>query len=300
MFSWGPITIEGRASPAGETFINVDQRIVAGDYFEVMQIPLLEGRLFSEGDIQSAPRVAVIDQHMAQQIWPGESAVGKRVRLGADGKGRFTTVVGVVGRVKQYTLDTDSRIAMYVAHTQFPTRAMNIVLRGTPPPQGLAATVRAELRALDPDLPVYNVRTMSNRVGESLARRRFSMLLLTLFAALALGLAAIGIYGVMAYLVGQGARELAIRVALGATPQRILMLVVGQGMMVAVAGIIAGAAGAAMVTRFMRTLLFGVEATDPLTFICVATLLAGIATVASGLPARRAARVDPVVVLRGD
>jgi predicted permease len=300
MFSWGPITIEGRASPAGETFINVDQRIVAGDYFEVMQIPLLEGRLFSEGDIQSAPRVAVIDQHMAQQIWPGESAVGKRVRLGADGKGRFTTVVGVVGRVKQYTLDTDSRIAMYVAHTQFPTRAMNIVLRGTPPPQGLAATVRAELRALDPDLPVYNVRTMSNRVGASLARRRFSMLLLTLFAALALGLAAIGIYGVMAYLVSQGARELAIRVALGATPQRILMLVVGQGMMVAVAGIIAGAAGAAMVTRFMRTLLFGVEATDPLTFICVATLLAGIATVASGLPARRAARVDPVVVLRGD
>ena len=298
MFAWGPITIEGRASPAGETFINVDQRIVAGHYFEVMQIPLLEGRLFSDEDIRSNPRVAIIDQHMAQQIWPGESAVGKRVRLGADAKGPLTTIVGVVGRVKQYTLDTDSRIAMYVAHTQFPTRAMNIVLRGTTPPQGLAAAVRAELRALDSDLPVYNMRTMSNRVGESLARRRFSMLLLTLFATLALGLAAIGIYGVMAYLVSQGTRELAIRMALGATPQRILMLVVGQGMMVAVVGIMAGAAGAAMVTRFMRTLLFGVEATDPLTFVCVATLLAGTAIVASGLPARRAARVDPVVVLR--
>ena len=299
MFAWGPITVEGRASPAGEKFINVDQRIVAADYFAAMQIPLLEGRLFSEGDIRSNPRVAVIDQHMAQQIWPGESAVGKRMRLGSAGaSGTVTTVVGVVGRVKQYTLDADSRIAMYVAHTQFPTREMNVVLRASTPPEGLAAPVRAELRALDPDLPVYNVRTMSDRVDESLARRRFSMLLLTLFASLALGLAAIGIYGVMSYAVSQGTRDLAIRMALGATPRRILMHVVGQGIVVAVTGIMAGAAGAAIATRFMGTLLFGVHATDPLTFVSVAVLLAGMAIVASGLPARRAVRVDPVVVLR--
>jgi putative ABC transport system permease protein len=299
MFAWGPITVEGRMPPPGEKFINVDQRMVAGDYFRVMQIPLLEGRFFTEHDVRTGQRVAIVDRHMAEQIWPGESAVGKRVRIGGgDGNPPWTIVVGVVGRVKQYALDSDSRIAMYFAHTQFPTRAMNIVVRGGPSPEALSAPVRAEMQALDPDLPIYNVRTMATRVSESLARRRFSMLLLTLFAALALGLAAIGTYSVMAYLVSQGTRELGIRIALGATPRRILMMVVGHGMFLAGTGILAGVGCAFVVTRFMAALLFGVGATDVLTFIGVAALLIVIALVASGIPARRAARVDPIVALK--
>jgi predicted permease len=300
MFAWGPITVAGRTPPAGEKFINADMRMVAGDYFRAMEIPLLEGRLFDERDLRSTPRVTIVDQHMAQQLWPGESAVGKRIRLEGGTDPPWVTVVGVVGRVKQYTLDTDSRIAMYLAHAQFPIRAMNIVIKSGTNPGSLTAPVRAEMRAIDAGLPVYNVRPMTARVAESLARRRFSMLLLTLFAVLALGLAAIGTYGVMACNVSQGTREIGIRIALGATPRRILWMVVGQGLLVAGAGALAGIVGAVAMTRLVRTLLFGVHTTDPLTFVAVIALLAAVALVASGLPARRAARVDPVAVLKGE
>ncbi len=300
MFAWGPITVEGRTPPAGEKFINADMRMVAGDYFRAMEIPLLEGRFFEEQDLRSTPRVTIVDEHMAQQLWPGESALGKRIRLEGGPNPPWTTVVGVVGRVKQYTLDTDSRIALYLAHTQFPTRAMNIVIKGRTTADSLAVPVRAEMRAIDTDLPIYNVRPMTARVDESLARRRFSMLLLTLFAVLALGLAAIGTYGVMAYIVSQGTRELGIRIALGATPRRILWMVVGQGMFVAGAGAVVGIAGAFAMTRVVRTLLFGVESTDPMTFGSVIVVLTAVVLVASGLPARRAARVDPVAVLKGE
>ena len=157
-----------------------------------------------------------------------------------------------------------------------------------------------EIRALDPDMPLYNVRTMTNRVDESLARRRFSMLLLTLFACVALGLAAIGVYGVIAYLVSQGTREVGIRMALGATPKEILMLVVRQGMTVAFVGVIAGLVGAFLATRFMTSLLFGVSATDPMTFLGIAVVLCLTALLASYVPARRAARIDPMVSLRSE
>ena len=300
MFAWGPINIEGRTPPPGEKFINADMRMVAGDYFRAMGIPLLDGRFFDEQDLRSKPRVTIIDQHMAQQLWPGETALGKRIRLEGGSDPPWTTVVGVVGRVKQYALDGDSRIAMYLAHTQFPTRAMNLVIKSRTTADSVAGPVRAEMRAIDPDLPIYNVRPMAARVDESLARRRFSMLLLTLFAGVALGLAAIGTYGVMAYVVSQGTRELGIRIALGATPRRILWMVVRQGMFVAGAGALLGIAGAFAMTRLVRTLLFGVGSTDPTTFATVIALLAAVVLVASGLPARRAARVDPVAVLRGD
>jgi predicted permease len=299
MFAWGPIVVEGRTPPPGEKFINADMRMVSGDYFAAMQIPLVEGRLFDQHDTRSAQRVTVVDQHMAQQLWPGQSALGKRLRVGGDAEAPWTTVVGVVGSVKQYTLDSGSRIAMYLAHTQYPTRAMNVVLRSAAP-ERLAGPVRAEIRAADADLPVYNVRTMQERVSESLARRRFSMLLMTLFAGVAAGLAAIGTYGVMSYVVSQGTRELGIRIALGATPRRILALVVGNGMTAAAAGIAAGITGAFLLTRFMRTLLFGIEPTDALTFSLVPALLGIVALAANGLPARRAARVDPVVALRAE
>jgi len=303
MFAWGPITLEGRPLQPGEAFINVDLRVVAGSYFRAMEIPLLKGRLFNEHDTRDRARVVIVDDFMARQLWPAEEPLGKRIRTGgidATANAPWQTVVGVVGRVKQYTLDGDSRIAMYLPHTQSIGRAMNVVLRTSGDPAALTSAVRREVRALDPDLPIYNVRTMAQRVDESLARRRFSMLLLTLFAGLALGLAAIGIYGVVAYLVTQGTRELGIRMALGATPRAILLLILQHGLRVALVGVGAGLAGAFALTRFMRNLLFGIDAADPATFATVSLLLTAIALAASYLPARRAARIDPTVSLRSE
>jgi predicted permease len=301
MFSWGPITVEGRPQQPGEAFINVDQRIAAGDYFRAMEIPLLKGRLFTSQDTRTSPRVVVIDEAMAQQLWPNEDPLGKRIRFGgidANAAAPWLAVVGVVGNIKQYTLDGDSRIALYLAHGQSSSRAMNVVLRTGGNPAALASAVRQAVRAIDPDLPVYNVRTMAERVEESLARRRFAMLLLTLFAVIALGLSTIGIYGVIAYLVAQGTRELGIRMALGCTPHGVLGLVVRHGMGIALAGVAVGVAGAFALTRFMGSLLFGVKASDPLTFTFVPVLLAAAALIASYIPGRRASRIDPMISLR--
>jgi predicted permease len=303
MMAWGPIVVEGRAAPDGEKFINTDIRNVGGHYFGAMGIPLLKGRFFSEQDTRTSPRVVIIDEHMANQLWPGEDPLGKRIRTGGFDVTPDTpwmTVVGVVGRVKQDALDADSRIAYYRYQGQSPSRSMYVVLRSTSDPSHLAAAVTQQIRELDPDMPIYRMRTMGQRVDESLAQRRFSMLLLTLFAVLALGLAAIGIYGVMAYLVNQGTRELGIRLALGATPGGILMLVVRHGMVVALVGVAIGLAGAFTLTRLMRSLLFGVQPTDPLTFAAIALLLTVIALVASYVPARRAARIDPIMSLRAE
>jgi predicted permease len=303
MMAWGPITVEGRAPRPGEKFINVDIRNVSGDYFRAMEIPLRDGRLFTEADTADQPRVIVIDEHMARQLWPGQSAVGKRVRTGGFDVTPDTpwmTVIGVVGRIKQDALDAESRMAMYRAHTQFPSRGLNVVIRTGGAPEPLAAAVRREIRALDSDLPIYNLRTMESRVEESLAPRRFSMLLLALFAALALGLAAVGIYGVIGYLVTQGTREIGIRIALGASPRGIRALVVRQGATIALAGLAVGVGGALILTRFMQSLLFGVRAADPVTFVVIPVVLVSIALLASYVPARRAARVDPVVSLRAE
>ena len=301
MFSWGPITVEGRTPPAGEEFINADMRMVGGDYLRAMRIPLLEGRYFTQHDTRTNPRVVIVDEHMAAQLWPGTSPLGRRIRIGgAAATTPWLTVVGVVGRIKQYTLDGDSRIAMYLAQTQFPARAMNVVLRGAGDPAALASAARGQVRELDPDLPIYNVRTMEQRISASLATRRFTMLLLALFAALALGLAALGIYGVMTYLVSQGTRELGIRIALGATPAGIVMLVVRQGLGVAAVGIAAGLAAAFPITRLLQSLLFQVGSADPMTFVTIPVVLGGVALLASYVPARRAARIDPVVSLSAD
>lgn len=301
MFAWGPIVLEGRPLPSGESFVNADQRTVGADYFRVMQIPLLKGRLFTEQDTRETPRVVVVDERMAQVLWPGEEAIGKRLRRGGmdtDASAPWLTVVGVVSVIKQYTLDErDSRIAMYHPHTQTASRAMNVVIRGETP-EGLTAAAVKEIRALDPDLPVYNVKTMERRVDESLARRRFAMLLLTLFAGIALVLASIGIYGVMAYLVDQSTQDIGIRLALGATPNRVLGMVVGQGMAVAIAGMAVGVAGAFLMGGVLQNLLFEVGPADPVTFAAVSLLLVSVAALGSYLPARRAARIDPMVSLR--
>ncbi len=300
-FSWGGITVEGRTPPPGEKFINADQRIVGGRYFEAMNIPLLKGRLFNDQDNAEHPRVIVIDEYMAQQFWPNEDAVGKRVRIGdAKSTTPWQTVVGFVGRVKQYTLESDGRIALYIPQTQSPSRAMYVVVNGAGDPAGLSAPVKKAIREMDPDLPLYRVRTMTERVSESLARQRFSMLLLTIFAAVALALATIGIYGVMAYLVTQTTKEIGIRIALGATERTVVTLILRQGLAVAIAGAAIGLGAALSLTRVMRGLLFGVQGTDPLTFVVVSVTLVGTAALASYLPARRAARIDPMISLRSE
>jgi len=298
-FAWGPITIEGRAPIPGEQFINADMRMVGGNYFVAMQIPLRSGRLFNEFDTRANPRVAIVDEYMAQQMWPGQDPLGKRLKSGGlNSTSPWITVVGVAGRIKQYALDSSDRIAFYMPHTQAPRREMFLTLRSQQDPATLTAAVRQVMQKLDPDLPVYSVRTMQDRVDESLARRRFSMVLLGLFAAVALVLATLGIYGMLVYQVNQGTREIGIRLALGATRSMILRLVVGQGMAVALAGLGIGIAGALLLSRFLQTLLFGVAATDPLTFISIPLLLGVVALAASYFPARRGAQVDPMVSLR--
>jgi len=301
MFAWGPVTVEGRIPAPGEAFINADIRIVAGRYFEALQIPLVDGRLFTDHDTKAGQPVVVVDSFMAAQLWPSESAVGKRLRSGGAGStSPWLTVVGVVGRVKQYTLDSDSRIAMYFPHAQFPTRSMNVVVRTAGDPAAAVPAVRAALREVDSDLPLYRVRTMEARISESLARRRFAMSLLTVFAALALGLAIVGVYGVMAYLVSQGRREIGIRLALGASPRAILGLVMRRGLTLALAGVTLGLVGSAALTRFMEGLLFGVQPRDPLTFLAIPAILGLVTMAAVYAPARRASRTDPLLTLRSE
>jgi predicted permease len=303
MMAWGPITVEGRTPAPGEAFINADIRVVGGDYFRAMQIPLVAGRLFDEHDTRDAQRVIVVDEALAQQLWPGRDPLGKRVRSGgidASASAPWLTVVGVVGRIKQDRLDADSRIALYHPHAQFPARSMNVTLRSRTGVASLAAAARRELLALDPELPIYGLRTMSERVDASLARRRFATLLLSAFAGLALALGTVGTYGVMAYQVGQGARELGIRLALGASPRELRAFVLREGLAICAAGVAVGLATALALTRAMRSLLFETASTDLVTFLCAPGLLLLAALAACYVPARRAAAIDPVASLRSD
>ena len=300
MFAWGPITVEGRTPPPGENFINADERFVAGHYFESMQISLDRGPLSSnETDGPNFPRVAIVDDFMAAQLWPGESALGKRIRLGDAGSTTpWVTVVGVVGRVKQYTLDCDSRIAFYLAHKQFPIREMNVVVRSASDPQFLRASISEELHSIDPDIPLYAVRTMRDRVTESLARRRFTMLLLAVFAGVALLLAAVGIYGLLGYWVNQSVREIGIRMAIGATRGSVVLIMLRRALAIAIPGILIGIVAAFALTRSMESLLFGIAPTDPLTFTTVSIFLLFVTMCAAYIPSRRASRVNPIDALR--
>ena len=299
--AWTPISIEGRTPPPGEKFINSDMRVVAGRYFDAMEIPLRQGRLFNDQDVAGQPGVAVIDERMAHEYWPNQNPVGKRLRRGGvDSNSPWLTVVGVVGRVKHESLDSDPRIAFYLPHGQAPTRALSLVVRASSDAAQLTGAVKQAIRDVDATLPMYSVRTMEAYLDRSLARHRFSMVLLGVFAAIALMLAAVGTYGVMAYVVGQGTREIGIRIALGASRGRVMGLVLGQGMLLAAAGIVVGLIGAFWLSQFMRTLLFEIGARDPLTFVVVPAVLLAVALVAGYVPARRATAVDPVVALRSE
>jgi len=295
---WGGIQVEGYTPPPDRPEVQADFRVATPDYFRAMDIPLRRGRFFDAHDTLDSAPVVVVDERMAQRFWPLDNPVGHRVRFGS--RSPWMTVAGVVGSVRQYGLDADPRIVVYLPNGQAGAGQMFVVARTAGDPAAVASAIVREIHAVDPDVPVYDVRTMQSRLYDSLARRRFSMVMLGAFGAFALLLAAIGLYGVMAYLVTQGTHDIGIRIALGARRGSILGMVVGQGMRLAGFGIAAGLLGAAAISRVLSTLLFGVTATDLATYSAVAVFLAVVAFAASSVPALRATRVDPLVALRDE
>jgi predicted permease len=273
---------------------------VSGRYFEAMRIPLIEGRYFTEHDTLESERVVIVDEKLADRFWPGADPIGKRLKFGdlAD-ESPWERVVGVVGRVQQYGLDTDDRIAVYRPHAQRPGRVLYVAVH-TADAAAARTAISDAVHGLDPDLPLHRYTTMAASVERAMAGRRFAMTALVLFAAVALILAAVGTYSVIAYLVRQGTRDLGVRLALGATPRTILGLVVERGLRLAAAGVLAGVAGALVLGRVLEGLLYGVSPRDPATLAVTAAALIAVAAVACWIPARRAAAIDPVASLRSD
>jgi putative ABC transport system permease protein len=264
-----------------------------------MKIPLLEGREFDETDNANSPQVIVVNQALADKYFPGEDPLGRRVRFSKPTiDGPWHTIVGVVRDEKQDGMDVEAKPEIYKSILQDPRGAMTLVVRTGNDPNSLIPAVRAEMRALDKDLPAFDIKTMTEILSASLAQKRFAMLLLCIFALVALILAAVGIYGVISYSVTERTHEIGIRMALGAAKRDVLKLVVGQAALLALAGVGCGLVASFLLTRLMESLLFGVSTTDPLTFVLVAALLTSVALVASYIPARRAMRVDPMVALR--
>lgn len=291
---WGGINVEGYMPPPGQE-LQVDIRTASTDYFRTMGIPLIEGRFFSQNDTAEMPLVVIIDEKFAQRFWPHDNPIGKH--LWFDPKKPFT-IVGVVGVVKQYGLETDGKIATYFSHQQEPGSGMFFVVRSSSDVTPLSGPITREIHAVDPTAVVYGIRSMQDRLYDSLARQRFASTMLGAFALFALLLAAVGLYGVMSYLVSQSTRDIGVRIALGARPSDILGMVVRQGMELSAVGILAGLAGAFAVTRVMTSLLFGVSAIDAATFAAVPGILAAVALAATVIPALRATRVDPMIALR--
>jgi predicted permease len=294
MVGWGHIDVEGFTPVPGQE-LQVDIRTASADYFRTMQIPLRQGRFFSDYDNAKSQQAVIIDERFADRFWPHHNAVGKHIWF--DPK-KPMTIVGVVGTVRQYGLDTDSKIATYFPDQQQPNNQMFLVLRTASDPAALTAAVSREIHAVEPSAAVYQVRTMQDRLYDSLARQRFATTMLGAFALFSLILAAIGIYGVMSYLVTQGTHDIGLRVALGAQRQNVIQLILRQGATLAAAGIGIGLLGAIALTRVMAGLLFGVSSWDAATFIAVPLLLVAIAMLATYIPARRATKVDPLVALR--
>ena len=272
--------------------------LVDRNFFSTLQIPLKRGRLFTEQETHETRHVVVINEALARKYFPNEEPLGKRITIGLRNGDVPSEIVGVVGDVKQAGFDREAEPMAYWPIPKSTYRSMTFVIRTKGEANVLAPAARDVIRSLDARQPVADVRTLESLLGSSIARQRFNTSLLAVFAMVALLLAAIGIYGVMAYSVTQRTQEIGIRVALGARGRDVLKLVVGQGMKLTLTGVVIGLVGALALTRLMSNLLFGVRATDPLTFFIVATLLVVVALVACWLPARRAAKVDPMIALR--
>jgi predicted permease len=297
---WGlqEFTVEGRPAPPKGQEPTADNRVVTPDYFKTMGIPLQRGRAFVTADGPDSPHVAIISASLARRFWNGEDPVGKRLNLGDSAKPDWNEIVGVVGDVHSFGLEEKLHDDLYRPFSQvyFPIVAFTVRAKGDP--AQITAAAKAAIWAVNPEQPFYKVIAMETLAAESIALRRVSMLLLTVFSSIALLLAAIGIYGVLSYAVAQRTHEMGIRAVLGAQQRDVLRLVLGDGMRLALAGLAIGLAASLALTRLMVSLLYGVGAADPLTFAGVAALSTGVALLACYLPARRAMRVDPMVALR--
>jgi putative ABC transport system permease protein len=299
-WSTGTFSVEGYTPKENENSPWGDIRTVTPGFAEALGIPLKRGRFINDNDRLGAPVVAVVDEEMVNRYWPNTDPVGKRIYFDPppDQPIQYIEVVGVVGHTKHEGLDAENRVQIYFSARQRVPGSMAIAIRTEVPPVTLTPAIRQTVLAVDRDQPISQVRTMEELVSQSVGQRRLSMLLLGLFATIALVLASIGIYGVMSYSVTQRAHEIGIRMALGAARGNVLQLVMRQGMTLVAIGLALGILGAFGVTRLLASQLFGVNPTDPLTFTLVALILAAVALVATLVPALRATRVDPLVALR--
>jgi predicted permease len=292
--------IEGEGLPNGP-LPSIGYSAVSDDYFRALAIPLRHGRVFEATDAPTTKRpVVVVNDEAARRFWHGRDPVGSRIQLGPDPKGDFYEVIGVVGNVRQHGFDAQPGPIAYVSYRQEGQTYLVVATKTSGDPLRAVPTIRAAVRELDRTLPVTNITTLDHVAGSSLGRRRFSMLLLSIFAAVSLVLAVVGTYGVMAYTVNARTPELGVRIALGATTRNVLGLVVGQSMTTSTLGIAAGIAGALGVTRAIRGMLYGIEPTDVTTFVVVTSALLIACLLAVFVPARRATRIDPVEALRKD
>jgi putative ABC transport system permease protein len=292
----GDFQIEGQTPVPGQAPPVADFRVVSEGYFDTLHIPVLDGRAFTRIDRPESPLVAVVNHAAARHFWGEQDAVGKRFSL--DSGKTWTQIVGVVGNVKQYGLDKDTVDEIYMPLAQSPLLDAIVVVKTSVEPMSVARGIIELLYAVDPNQPAARVRSMEQVRAESVAAPRLTSNLLSLFALLALTIAATGIGGVMALAVGQRRHEIGVRMAIGARPVEILRMVLGQGMALALLGIVLGLLGAFALTRLLQRLLFEVGPTDPLTFVGVAIVLSAATLVACYVPARRAARVDPIIALR--
>jgi len=295
---------EGLKAPVPGMAYDANHRQVSANYLQTMNIPLRQGRYFDARDNAQAIPVAIVNETMARQYWPGENALGRRFKLGDpdDKDAPWIQIVGVVGDIRQMGLDEPVKAEMYFPYEQIKDQSWytprDLVIRTSSETSSLVGSVRQVIREVDPDQPVSNIATMSEVLSSEAAERRMGMIMLVGFAALALLLASLGIYGVLAYFVTQHTSEIGVRQALGATPRNILFLVLKKGMGLTLLGIVIGLAGSFALTRLMSSLLFGVKASDPLTFVTVPLVLGLVALFACLIPARRATRIDPLVALR--
>jgi putative ABC transport system permease protein len=299
-FIGGSTAIDFRVDgePADAPFRSASWRSVTPSYFRTMGIPLRGGRGVEARDDSTAENIVVVTESLARRLWPNQSALGKRLRPG--GNPGAWTVVGVVGDIRDVELAGAPQDVLFLSYQQVPWRSLTVLVRATDDPMAVAAAVRRAMRALDPTIPLRDLQPLAENVRTSLAVPRFSTLMLSLFAAIALGLAALGIYAVMAFTVAQRTREIGVRIALGARPARVVREVVRGGAALTVLGIALGVAGAVALTKVLSGLLFGVAATDAATYAAVALILSAVALIASAIPASRAARVDPLVALRSE
>jgi putative ABC transport system permease protein len=280
--------------------MDAEIRVVSPRYFDTMGIALKQGRFFESSDTDAAPSAFVVNEIFANRYWPKGGAIGHRLRIDAEVP-VTGEIVGIVGNVRQYALEREPAPEIYATHLQNPwmkRETRELVVKAVGDPHGLANTVRKEIRALEPDVPITGFRSMEEVVERQLSTPRFYLVLVLCFATLALAMAAVGLYAAISYSVSQRTHEMGIRMALGARPGDLLRLILGQGMALTAIGVAVGMAGALLLSRFLTTLLHGVSATDPSTFAVLSFFVLAIALLACYMPARKAAKVNPIEALR--